>query len=200
MHHFWDVTKELLVQWGALGAFIIAAIDAAGIPNPGITDFVLIAAAIASPANAMLCATVAIIGSLIGGAIFFEITRRGGERYLLRYTSSGRGLKFRAWFLRYGLVTVFITALLPLPFLPFKFFAACAGACGESRLKFQLVLAAGRIPRYFALVYLGMTLREESTPWIKAHLLPMGVFAIILFAALYALVRFTDRKRVAPAG
>ena len=199
MHHFWEVTKELLVQWGALGAFIIAAIDAAGIPNPGITDFVLIAAAIASPANAMLCATVAIIGSLIGGAIFFEIARRGGERYLLRYTSSGRGLKFRAWFLRYGLVTVFITALLPLPFLPFKFFAACAGACGESRLKFQLVLAAGRIPRYFGLVYLGSTLGEQSTPWIKSHLWQMGLFALVLFIALFALVRFTDRKRVAQA-
>jgi membrane protein YqaA with SNARE-associated domain len=200
MHHFWDVTKELLIQWGALGAFVIAVIDAVGIPNPGITDWVLIAAAIASPANAMLCATLAIIGSLVGGLIFFEITHRGGERYLLRYTSSGRGLKFRAWFLRFGLVTVFITALLPLPFLPFKFFAACAGAMGENRIKFLLVLAAARIPRYFALVYLGATLREESTPWIKAHLLQMGVFAVILFVALYALVRFTDRKRVAAAG
>ena len=153
MHHFWD----LLTQWGPPGAFVIAGVDSLGVPNPGITDAVLILAAIASPANAMLCAILAIVGSLIGGAIFFEITRRGGERYLVRYTSSGRGLRFRAWFLRYGLVTVFIPALLPLPFLPLKFFAACAGAMGESRLKFLLVLAAGRIPRYFALVYLGAT-------------------------------------------
>ncbi len=176
---------------------VIAAVDAAGIPNPGITDIVLVAAAIASPANALLCATLAVIGSLAGGLIFYEITRRGGERYLLRFTSSGRGLKFRAWFLRYGLVTVFITALLPLPFLPFKMFAACAGAMGENRLKFLGVLAAARIPRYFALVYLGMTLGNESAAWIKAHLLHMGVFAVLLFLALYGLIRIADRGDVA---
>ena len=132
--------------------FTIAAIDSMGVPNPGITDWVLVLAAIASPANAILCAALAIAGSLIGSAFFFEITRRGGERYLVRFTSTGRGLRFRAWFLRYGLVTVFIPALLPLPFLPFKFFVACAGAMGESRTRFLGVVAAGRIPRYFALV------------------------------------------------
>jgi len=200
MHHFWDVTKALLVQWGPLGAFVIAAIDAAGIPNTGITDFVLIAAGIASPATAMLCASFAVIGSLTGGMVFFEITRRGGERYLIKYTSSGRGLKFRAWFLRFGLVTVFITALLPLPFLPFKFFAACAGAMGESRVKFLLVLAAARIPRYFALGYLGATLGDQSNVWIKSHILQMGVFAVLLFIALYGLVKFTERKSEAQPG
>jgi len=193
MHHFWD----LLIQWGPFGAFAISVIDAVGVPNPGVTDVVLILAAIASPANAIWCATLAIIGSLIGGLIFFEITQRGGERYLVRYTSSGRGLRFRAWFVRYGLVTVFITALLPLPFLPFKLFAACAGAMGAGRVRFLLVLAAARIPRYFALVYLGATLGEESTPWIKSHLWHMGAFAVVLFVALYGLMRFADRRREA---
>jgi membrane protein YqaA with SNARE-associated domain len=193
MQHFWD----LLRQWGPLGAFAISAINEVGVPNPGIADYMLILAAIASPANAIRCATLAVLGSLIGGAIFFEITRRGGERYLLRYTSSGGGLKFRAWFLRYGLVTVFIPALLPVPFLPLKVFAACAGAMGESRLKFLAVLTAGRIPRYFGLVYLGATLGKESGTWIKAHLWHMGVFAVVLFAALYGLIRFAEHRREA---
>jgi membrane protein DedA with SNARE-associated domain len=197
MHHFWEVLKGLLTQWGPPGAFVISAVDAVGVPNPGITDLMLIGAAIASPANAMLCAILAIAGSLIGGAIFFEITRRGGERYLVRFTSSGRGLKFRAWFLRYGLVTVFITALLPLPFLPFKLFVACAGAMGESRLKFLGVLAAGRIPRYFALVYLGATLGEGSDAWIKSHRWQMGVLAVMIIAGLYGLMRLAERRREA---
>src|SRR5580692_11114662 len=190
MQHFWD----LLRQWGPLGAFAVSAIDAVGVPNPGIADYMLILAAIASPAHAILCASLAVLGSLIGGAIFFEITRRGGERYLLRYTSSGGGLRFRAWFLRYGLVTVFIPALLPLPFLPLKVFAACAGAMCVSRTRFMLVVAAARIPRYFALAYLGATLGEKSGAWITGHLWQMGVFAVALFIALYGLIRFSDRN------
>jgi membrane protein DedA with SNARE-associated domain len=191
MHQFWD----LLTQWGPPGVFLISAIDSLGVPNPGITDWVLVLAAIASPANAILCAVLAIAGAMIGSTIFFEIVRRGGERYLLRFTSTGRGLKFRAWFLRYGLVTVFIPALLPLPFLPFKFFAACAGAIGESRVRFLAVVAAARIPRYFALVYLGATLGTETRPWIQSHLWHLGVFAVALFIALYGLIRFSDGKR-----
>src|ERR1700685_425780 len=101
MHHFWDV----LVQWGPPGVFAISAIDSAGGPNPGGTDGVLILAAVASPANGILCALFAVLGSLIGAMIFFEIALRGGEKYLLRFTSSGAGLRFRAWFLRYGLLT-----------------------------------------------------------------------------------------------
>jgi len=190
MRHFWD----LLTQWGPPGIFVISAIDSAGIPNPGITDAVLILAAVASPANAILCAVLAVLGSLIGAMIFFEIALRGGERYLLRYASSGGGRRFRAWFLRYGLLTVFISALLPLPFLPFKVFMACAGAMGVSRIRFLLVLAAGRIPRYFGLVYLGATVGADSGAWIKGHLWQMGILAVVLFAALYGLIQFSARK------
>lgn len=192
MHHFWDV----LAQWGPLGVFVIAVVDSLGVPNPGLVDAALLLAAVASPANAILCAILGVSGSLLGGLGFWEITRRGGERYLVRFTSTGRGRTFREWFRRYGLLTVFIPALLPLPFLPFKLFAACAGAMGVSRTRFTLVLAAGRIPRYFGLVYLGATLGENSASWIKGHLWHLGVFAAVLFVALYGLMRFADRDRV----
>ncbi len=192
MHHFW----QLLAQWGPLGVLVIALVDSLGVPNPGLVDGALLLAAIASPANALLCAVLGVTGSLIGGVGFLEITRRGGERYLVQFTSSGRGLKFREWFRRYGLLTVFIPALLPLPFLPFKLFAACAGAMGVSRSRFLLVLAAGRIPRYLGLVYLGATLGENSASWIKGHLWHLGVLAVVLFAALYGLMRVADRDRV----
>ncbi len=189
--------RDLAVSWGPLGIFVFAVIDSLGVPNPGGTDALLILVAIANPESAWLCAMLAIMGSLMGSVVFLEVTRRGGERYLVRFTTSGRGLRFREWFLRYGLVTVFIPALLPLPFLPFKVFAACAGAMCVSRTRFMLVLAAARIPRYFALAYLGATLGEKSGAWITGHLWQMGVFAVALFIGLYALIRFADRKREA---
>ena len=142
MRHFLDV----LISWGPLGVFILSLVESLGIPNPGGTDALILVVAIAKPAEAMLTAAMATAGSLIGTVFFYELTRRGGEKFLARYTSSGRGARFAMWFQRYGLITVFIPALLPLPFLPFKVFAACAGAMCVPRWRVFFVLMAARIP------------------------------------------------------
>ena len=186
---------DILVSWGPLGVFVLALVESAGIPNPGGTDALLLVLTIANPASAWLCAALAVAGSLIGSVVFYQITSKGGEKLLSRYTSSGRGERFRGWFHRYGMVTVFIAALLPIPILPFKVFAACAGALGVSRTRFLLVLAAARIPRYFGLAYLGSQLGEDSSAWIKGHLWHMGLFAVVLFILLFGLVRWADRTR-----
>jgi membrane protein DedA with SNARE-associated domain len=186
----------ILTSWGPAGLLALATIESAGIPNPGGTDALLLVLTIARPSDEWLCAAMAVLGSLIGTFIFFELTRKGGERYLARYMSSGRGSRFRAWFQRYGLVTVFIPALLPIPFLPFKAFVACAGATSCKRPRFFLVLLAGRIPRYFALAYLGAHLGKDSWPWVQAHFWPMALFALILSIFLYGLIRWSDRKQL----
>jgi membrane protein YqaA with SNARE-associated domain len=174
---------------------IFAAAESVGIPNPGGTDLLLVLITAARPSQAALCAILAVIGSASGSMVFFEIMQRGGEALLAKRTATGRGAKLRQWFHRYGMVTVFITALVPLPGLPFKFFAACAGALGEARLRFFLVLLAARIPRYFALAYLGAELGEESWPWVKSHTWQMAVGAAILTAVLYFLIRWSDKER-----
>src|ERR1700675_3947039 len=93
----------ILTSWGPAGLLALATIESAGIPNPGGTDALLLVLTIARPSDEWLCAAMAVLGSLIGTFIFFELTRKGGERYLARYMSSGRGSRFRAWFQRYGL-------------------------------------------------------------------------------------------------
>ena len=80
--------RDVLVSWGPLGVFLLATVESAGIPNPGGTDaFAADLMAIARPQQAMLCALLAAVGSLIGSAIFYEITRRGGEKFLAKYTA-----------------------------------------------------------------------------------------------------------------
>jgi membrane protein DedA with SNARE-associated domain len=143
----------------------------------------------------MLCAILAAVGSLVGSSIFYEITRKGGEKFLAKYTSASNGQRFRDWFARYGLITVFIPALLPIPILPFKVFAACAGVMCVPRYRFFLVLAAARFPRYLALAYLGQQLGENSTVWLKDHLWHLLALAIAIGIALYALVRWVDARR-----
>lgn len=175
---------------------LFAVLENAGPPTPGGTDFFLLFLAAARPADAMLCAGLTLLGSLTGSAIFFEVMRRGGEKLLARYTSSGRGARFRHWTQRYGLVTVFVSALVPLPGLPFKAFVASAGAMGVSRMRFMLVLAAARIPRYLALAYLGRQLGEkDSEAWLKGHIWPLLGLAALVAVASYLLVRRAERIR-----
>jgi membrane protein YqaA with SNARE-associated domain len=191
MKHF----IQVLVSWGPLGVFVLSLVESLGIPNPSGTDALLLLVCIERPSAAVLCAVLATAGSLIGSVIFYEVMRRGGDKFLLRYTLSPRGQRFRAWAQRYGMVTVFISALLPIPILPLKVFAACACAMGVSRTRFMLVIAAARIPRYAALAYLGAKLGENSAAWIKGHTLHMVALAIGLFGVLYLLLKWNDRTR-----
>jgi membrane protein YqaA with SNARE-associated domain len=190
--HLWEILKAL----GPWGLLIVSTVESLGIPNPGGTDWLLVFMAIARPNDAVWCAAMAVLGSLIGTAAFFDVMQRGGEKLLARYTSSERGAKFRAWFQRYGLVTVFIPALVPLPFLPFKAFAACAGAMGVNRWRFLGVLAVGRTIRYSGLAYLGVKLGsvENSKVWVKAHTWQMVAFAVGIFLFFYLVMKFLDRE------
>lgn len=178
-----------LQAFGPPGAFAIALIDSAGIPLPGGVDAVLVLTAITNPGLATLSAFLAVLGSAIGCMILFLIARKGGKVYLERHASSPRALKFRAWFGHYGLLTVFIPALVPIP-LPVKVFVLSAGALGVRPRSFLLTILAARIPRYFGLAYLGARLGEA---WIKDHVLHLTVFSALLFAALYFAVKRLDR-------
>jgi len=190
MHHFLDILKEL----GPVGVLVLAMIESAGIPNPGGTDVLLLFITAARPQDAVLTAALAVVGSLVGSMFFFEVLRRGGEKFLTKHTASGRGQRFRAWFLRYGMITVFIPAFLPIPILPFKAFAACAGAMGVTRKRFLLVLFAARLPRYAALAYLGATLGEHSGTWLRDHGWYLLALGVILAAALGLAVRRAGRE------
>jgi uncharacterized membrane protein YdjX (TVP38/TMEM64 family) len=185
---------DALLAFGPPGVFLFAIVDGAGVPTPGGLDALLIFLSAKQPQLAYLMAALTLAGSLIGCFILFYIARRGGEVYLAKYTSSGRGARFKVWFQHYGLLTVFIPALVPIP-LPLKAFVICAGAMGISPWAYLRVLLAARIPRYFALAYLGSQLGTQSWPWLKAHALHMLAFSLVLFVFLYLLVKYVDYKR-----
>lgn len=188
--------RDVLISWGPAGLLLLATLENAGPPTPGGTDWVLLFLAAARPEAAMLCAALAIVGSVVGSAIFFEVMRRGGEKMLAKYTSSGRGARFRGWTQHYGLVTVFVSALIPLPILPFKVFVACTAAMGVSRRRFLLVLTMARIPRYLALAYLGQQLGENSWDWLRSHTWQLLALAVVIGLGLWAFVRRADRMRL----
>jgi membrane protein DedA with SNARE-associated domain len=186
---------ELLKTWGPLGALLIAFIDGIGLPNPGGPDYLVLFLAWTHPQTAWLSAARATAGALAGSLGLFWIARKGGEKYLEKHASGPRAMRFRGWFQRYGLVTVFIPALVPVIPLPMKVFVISAGALGVQPLTFLAVMAAGKIPRFLFFAWLGKELGEHSGQWLKDHRWHFLLGALLLAAVLFLLVKLSDRKR-----
>ena len=169
-------------------------LDSAGIPVVSGVDALLVWVAISTPQVAYAAAGMAVLGSLIGSLVLFYIARKGGEAYLEKYTSDRRGAKLKRWFLEYGLLTILVPALIPIP-MPLKVFILSAGALGVKPFVFTMVLLAARVPRYFGLAWLGLQLGDQTLPYLKHHLWQMGLIAVGLFGTLYLLIKLVDRRR-----
>jgi membrane protein YqaA with SNARE-associated domain len=159
----------------------MAVLDSAGIPLPTGVDAMLVILSSLNPAAAPLYAGLSILGSLIGCQILFIIGRQGGKMYLDKKTEHGRAKKFRDWFQKYGLWTVFLPALLPIP-LPTKVFVLSAGALGVPSLRFALVIFVARTIRYFSLAYCGTIYGRTAFDYIKASGMPLGATVGVLIA------------------
>ncbi len=189
----------MLSAWGPLGIFFLSALDSAGIPLPSAVDALLLVLAANNRAAAFLAAVLGILGSVIGTMILFFIARRGGKAYLDRKTASGRGALFREWFLHYGLLTVFVPALSPVP-MPMKLFVICAGAMGINPWSFFFTVLAARIPRYFGMAYLGMELGEGAWGYLILHKWAILAALGALFALLYGVISILERRRLNSTG
>lgn len=186
---------NFLKAMGPWGAFLVSLVDGIGLPNPGGPDYLVLFLAWNQPQTAYISGLLAVLGALIGSLGLYWIARKGGERYLDEKASGPRAMKFRGWFARYGLVTVFIPALVPVIPLPMKVFVLSAGALGVSPAVFLLVMAAGKLPRYLGLAYLGKELGEHSTQWLKDHRWHFAGAAILLVAFLVLLVKVSETIR-----
>ncbi len=190
MSHFLDALRAL----GPTGVLLLSILDNAGIPVVGGVDALLVWVAITNPDAAYAAAGMAVLGSMIGSLILFFIARKGGEAYLDRHALSRRGARLKRWFLEYGLLTIFVPALVPIP-MPLKIFVLSAGALGIRPLVFTVVLIVARIPRYFALAWLGLNLGSQTVPYLRSHVWELVLSAVILFTGLYLLIKLLDRKR-----
>jgi len=184
-----------LVAFGPLGLFLSALIDGIGVPVPGGVDVLIVYLAAQRPEGIVVLAMVAVLGSVIGNGVLFSIARKGGEMFLEKRSSSPRSRRFRAWFDHYGLLTVFISALVPLPIMPMKIFVLCSGALGASTFWFFVVFVSARIPRYLGLAWLGRSMGDDAVRYLRAHVWHLTAFAAVLFVVLWLMIRYVDRKR-----
>jgi membrane protein YqaA with SNARE-associated domain len=183
-----------LVAFGPAGILVLAFIDSAGIPVASGMDALVILVAAKAPSRALLAASMGVLGSLIGNVALFMAARTGARRFIKDVPQPGDKRRFRDWFNRYGLLTVFIPCMLPIP-LPLKVFVISAASFGTPLRTFILVITLGRSIRYFGEAYLGVVLGEGSWPFLRAHTWHLLAGAVALFAALYMLLMLTERRR-----
>jgi membrane protein DedA with SNARE-associated domain len=157
-----------LAALGPVGLLLIAFLDSAGVPIPTAVDAVLLAVSAARPDLAPLAAAASILGSLAGNILLFALARRGGQLYLDRHTQGPNGQRLRRWFHQYGLLTVFIPALVPIP-MPMKAFVISSGALGIPWIRFLTIVAAARLLRYPALAWLGSRFGSNAPAFLQQH-------------------------------
>jgi membrane protein YqaA with SNARE-associated domain len=185
----------ILIAYGPLGILVLAFIDSAGIPVASGMDALVILVAAKTPSRALLAASMGVLGSLLGNVALFMGARAGARRFV-KSPPPGDKTRFRGWFERYGLLTIFIPSMLPIP-LPLKVFVISAAALGTPLWTFMLVITLGRCIRYFGEAYLGVKLGEGSAHFLRAHTWHLALGALALFAVLYAVLMLVERRRLA---
>ncbi len=171
----------------------MAVLDSTGVPVVGGVDALLIAIAVNKPWQAYLAAACAILGSLAGSLILFSIARKGGEVLLSKQIASRQGKRLHSWFERYGLITVFVPALSPLP-MPMKIPVFCAGALEVRPTYFITVVLTARIIRYFALAYLALHYGGQTFQFLKAHAIGVAGLAVLLAILAIIILQLAARR------
>lgn len=195
MHHvteFFSAMIRTLEAWGPPGVMLLAFIDSAGIPVSVGMDALVILLGVKAPGTVWFAATLAVLGSLAGNLSLFLAARKGGKRFVEQAPTPGSPQRFRAWFARYGLATVFIPALLPIP-LPLKIFVVTAGVLRTPVRSFVAVIVAARAIRYYGEAYLGVKLGRDSLTFIKSNAWTLAAVGAGLFVLSYFLLRWNDR-------
>jgi membrane protein DedA with SNARE-associated domain len=185
---------DALIAFGPPGVFLLALLDSLGIPLPAAIDALLLVVAWKTPERAYLTACLAIIGSLIGNIGLFQAARGGGKRWVKAIPEPDSPQRFRRWFQRYGLITVFIPAMFPIP-MPLKIFVISAGVLHTRFSKFLAVIVLARAIRYFGEAYIGVQLGQNAEHFLEHNAFGIIGVALVVAFALVLAIKLNDRRR-----
>lgn len=183
-----------LVAYGPWGVLLIGIVDSIGVPLPATIDALIILIAARAPGQAYYAAALAVVGSLAGNVVLFQ-TARYGVRQVMRASEPDKPWKLRAWFRRYGLMTVFVPAATPIVPLPLKVFVVSAGALRTPFLRFLGVILAARTLRYFGEAYLGATLGTSAEGFLQHNKWALLAIPLGLAALSYPLIQLIGRRK-----
>lgn len=186
--------RVLALAWGAPGLFLVALLDSAFLPLPGITDILLIVLVTQHKENVLLYVLATTVGSIAGSLVMHAIGRKGGEALVRRRFSGPKVERAMATLRKYGVMSVLIPCLLPPP-APFKIFVLLAGAVGISVARFAGAIALGRGVRYFALGFLAFKFGDLASVYLAEHGAAASLVAAGAVAAGFAVYLLLVKAR-----
>ena len=184
-----------LIAFGPWGVFLLGFTDSLGIPLPATMDALLILVAVKAPQRAYFTALMAVLGTAGGSITLFLAARHGRRLFLKGDPPPGRRQRFERWFDHYGMLTVFVPAVVPVLPLPLKVFVVSAGALKTPFGKFLAVILLARVVRYFGEAYLGIQLGADAQTFLARHIWMIVGIVLALAGAAYMAIRAIDRRR-----
>lgn len=167
---------DYFMAMGMTGIAIVAYFEAMFLPLP--PDFMLFACALCKPHSALWYALIAGVASALGAATNYWIGRKGGRNlFHMIFKNKQQHLdKIEKMYQKYGVLTVFIVAITPIPFMVFTM---ASGIFELTFWPFFIACWIGRTMRFLAFSSLVVTFGSA----IKEHI---DVFFIVLSVAIVA--------------
>jgi membrane protein YqaA with SNARE-associated domain len=167
---------------GGPGLFIIAFLDSSILSLPEINDILIVSMVMQHPERLVFYAAMATLGSIAGCLLLYWLGYKGGEAFLRKRMSAKRVDRGLALFRKYGVIAIFVPAILPPP-APFKIFVLLAGVSRVNPWTFVGAIAAGRGVRYFGEGLLAIWYGEETIAFLERHGLTIAIVIAIVGAA-----------------
>ena len=188
--------KRLIYALGGLGFIPLGLLDNSVIPLPGSMDILTIFLSARRQQLWLYYASMATIGSVIGGFVTYRLARKGGKETLVRRFPPNKLKRAYDIFNRWGFGAIALPALLPPP-LPMVPFLLAAGTMQYPLRKFLFALTLGRMVRYTLLAFLAARYGRQILAFIAQHSYPalFTIMALVATAAVALFLIFVGKKQ-----
>lgn len=188
-----------MIAWAAtpyapLALFIITFWESSFFPLP--PDPLLIAMAVAEPANAPLFALIATTASVLGAALGYFIGKKGGRPIIHRLFNEKKVKAAEKLYQRYDVWAVGAAAFTPIPY---KVFTITAGIAELRFWPFMLVSVFGRGARFFLLgmlvYFFGPQIQNVIDQYFELLTISFLVLLVLGFVAVKYGGEYLSRKK-----
>jgi membrane protein YqaA with SNARE-associated domain len=193
--------KHWIYALGGLGFIPLGLLDNSVIPLPGSMDILIVFLSARRQELWLYYASMATLGSVIGGYITYRLARKGGKVALIRRFPPRKLKRAYDIFSRWGFGAIALPALLPPP-LPMVPFLVAAGTMQYPLRKFLSALTLGRTLRYTVLAFLAARYGREILAFIARRSYPAFfiIMTLIVTAAAALFLIFIGKKQHRPHG